>query len=212
VKGSDGGASLYYAYLDLLNDRFNKGHLPRDPNRLDRVLFFHLRTPDKDDPGRKVAELDEDEWARWGHPSTLAVLVSELGRKWETTVNPVYAGDILERERQTRLFEALSKVAAIKDVEARRAALDGRPPPTAPTQVPRAIYEALPPETRETLNVVPRVTFAGLGPAIEAARRKSNEDDDDLPLGTVLLGASGLGAAWLGYRWWRNSRRRTHGR
>jgi hypothetical protein len=206
VKGSDGGASLYFAYLDLLNDSFNKGYLPRDPNQLDRILFFHLKTPNSDAPGHKVAELNEKAWAEWGHPSTLAVIISELGRKWELTANPLYAGDIVERERQTRLFNALSQVAAIKDLEARRAALEGRPPSTAPIRVSRAIYDVLPPETREKLNVVLRPSFAGMGDAVRAAQEAARapktaitEEESAFPVLPVAAGLALLaGGAW----WW----------
>lgn len=132
VEGSDGGASLWPVYLDLLVDTFKKGYLPSDPNGLDVLLFNKVLTPNSadqtvktvgiktelikvPDPGSAAGwkNVEVSWWDMWKHPYPVSKLIFDMARRWDSTVNPSYAVDKKARADITARFEQLSKIAAM---------------------------------------------------------------------------------------------------
>jgi hypothetical protein len=148
VPGTDGGASLWPAYMDVLTREFDVGHLTADS----LVDFFRAKVDwDYDAPSKKSIVF------RSGANGELsAQLVNLLVDSWRKTINPIYAQDVAAREESNKLFVGLAKVAALKALGQK--------------YLPAAVLKDVPPALQKQLGVSVRPTFGGLGPLVEAAR------------------------------------------
>jgi hypothetical protein len=156
VPGSDGGAALWPIYMDLLLAEVKAGRIPRDPNRLELVMFTRIRTPDTDRPAVKAIGLDNAEMTAWPRPHPLARYVAEVIDRWEAAVDPPYAIERGERDAKAKLFVTLAKVEALRTAAKTVAEAAGKPAPDV-LLVPKALYAEVPAKMRDELGIAPVV-------------------------------------------------------
>jgi hypothetical protein len=138
VPGTDGGAYLWPAYMDLLVREFDEGHLT--PGSIGDFMAGHVDW-DYNEPGKKSISFTS-QTTGW---QVAAAAINTLVDQWRSTVNPIYAQDVASRNAANKLFVALSRLAALKT--------------TGSQYVPPALLKDIPPELVKQIGVAVRPKF-----------------------------------------------------